>query len=128
MLGNAPIAPTIPVTDINRAKDFYTSKLGLTVKEENSAGVTLSAGDNTAVYLYQRGPSKADHTLAAFRVTDIEAAVEELKGKGVTFEQYDFPGLKTDEKGIATLESEGEKAAWFKDPDGNILGIGQSLK
>jgi catechol 2,3-dioxygenase-like lactoylglutathione lyase family enzyme len=127
MLGNLPVAPTIPVTDMKRAREFYEGVLGLTVKKENKMGLLLEAGEGTMLYLYQRGPSTADHTLAAFTVPDIEKTVDELTEKGVTFEQYDLPGLKTNEKGIAISEGEGEKGAWFKDPDGNILAVGEEL-
>ena len=127
MLGNFKVAPTIPVTDLQRSKDFYVNKLGLTLIKEEKAGVTFNAGEGTSLFIYKRGPSKADHTLAAFTVDDVEKAVDGLTAKGVVFEQYDFPGLKTNEKGIAVMEDEGEKAAWFKDPDGNIIVIGESL-
>lgn len=127
MLGNFPIAPTIPVTDLARAKEFYQNKLGLTLVKEILSGITFKAGDGTELYLYKRGPSKADHTLAAFTVDDVEKVVDELTANGVVFEQYDFPGLKTNEKGIAVIEGEGEKSAWLKDPDGNILGIGEKM-
>lgn len=126
MLGNAPVSPTIPVTDLQRAKKFYQETLGLTLVKEAAGGITFQTG-NTELYIYKRGPSKADHTLASFRVGNVETAVDELSKKGIVFEQYDFPGLKTNEKGIATLEGEGEKAAWFKDPDGNILAVGEEM-
>ncbi len=128
MLGNVPVAPTIPVTDLQRSKQFYQDKLGLTVEKETSGGITFKAGENSYLYLYKRGPSKADHTLAAFTVDNVEKVVDELSAKGIAFEHYDFPGLKTNEKGIAEMSDEGEKAAWFKDPDGNILGVGEKLK
>lgn len=127
MLGQYPIAATIPVTDLKRAIDFYVNKLGLKKIDEEKAGVTLEAGEGTKLYLYQRGPSKADHTLAAFSVTNLESVVKELTAQGIVFEKYDFPGLKTDEAGIARMEGEGEKGAWFKDPDGNIIGIGERI-
>jgi catechol 2,3-dioxygenase-like lactoylglutathione lyase family enzyme len=127
MLTDAPISPTIPVTDIQRAKDFYHVKLGFAIISEKPAGVGFKAGENTKFYIYKRGPSKADHTLASFTVRDVEIAVDELTAKGIVFEQYDFPGLKTNEKGIAEMPQEGEKGAWFKDPDGNILAVGQEL-
>lgn len=127
MLGNARVAPTLPSTDLERSKKFYTEKLGLTITREYPGGVTFSAGSGSELYLYKRGPSKADHTLAGFQVENVEAVVDELTAKGVVFEQYDFPGLKTNEKGIAILEAEGEEGAWFKDPDGNILAIGKQL-
>lgn len=126
MLGNASIIPTIPVTDINKAKEFYTNKLGLTVKKESPMGVQLKAENGTQLYIYQRGPSKADHTLAAFEVADLDAKVDEMTANGIQFEQIDIPGIKTDEKGIAVSEGEQERGAWFKDPDSNILAITQS--
>lgn len=128
MLSSFPVAPTIPVTDLARAKEFYEGKLGLTVDKENADGISFKAGNGTSLYIYKRGPSKADHTLASFQVDDAEAMVDELTAKGIVFEQYDFPGLKTNEKGIAEMSGEGEKGAWFKDPDGNILAIGEELK
>jgi catechol 2,3-dioxygenase-like lactoylglutathione lyase family enzyme len=128
MLGTAKVVPTIPVTDLNKAKEFYTNTLGLSVAKESPMGIQFQAGEGTQLYIYQRGPSKADHTLAAFEVDDLEGTVDALKAKGITFEQYDFPGLKTNEKGIADSEGEGERAAWFKDPDGNILAVSQPLK
>lgn len=127
MITDAPIAPTIPVTDLQKAKDFYQGKLGFMIIKEKPAGITFKAGNNSTFHLYKRSPSKADHTLAAFLVKDVEATVNELTQKGIVFEQYDFPGLKTNEKGIAILEEEGEKGAWFKDPDGNILAVGQDI-
>jgi catechol 2,3-dioxygenase-like lactoylglutathione lyase family enzyme len=123
MLSDSPVMPTIPVTDINRAIDFYANKLGLKrssmAVEKDSA--LFDAGKGTMLYLYQRPPSKAEHTLASFQVENLEKIMEELLGRGVMFEHYDMPGLKTDEKGVVV--SEGMKACWFKDPDGNILGI-----
>jgi catechol 2,3-dioxygenase-like lactoylglutathione lyase family enzyme len=127
MLSDFPVAPTIPVTDLQRAKTFYTEVLGLTVDKENPGGISFNAGGNSKLYIYKRGPSKADHTLASFVVKDVEAEVDALIKKGVVFEQYDFPGLKTDKKGIAVLADEGEKGAWLKDPDGNILAIGEEI-
>jgi catechol 2,3-dioxygenase-like lactoylglutathione lyase family enzyme len=127
MLANTPVSTTMPSTDLKRTREFYVGKLGLSVAEESAGGILFKAGENTHIYLYKRGPSKADHTLASFRVPDLEAAIDELTKKGIVFEQYDFPGLKTDEKGIAVSEEEGVKGAWFKDPDGNILALDQKI-
>ena len=127
MLVDYPVAPTIPVTDLKRASEFYEKTLGLPIIREEKMGIAFQAGKNTALYIYQRGPSTADHTLAAFMVDDLEAMVDEMAKKGVTFEQYDLPGLKTNVKGIAVPEGEGEKGAWFKDPDGNILAISEAV-
>lgn len=121
MLDNAPVAPTLPVVDLDRAKKFYTEKLGLKVTAEDpSPGAMLQAGKGTAIYLYQRAATKADHTVAGFMVDDVKAAVEELKAKGIKFEDYDLPGIKTVD-GIATMGP--YTAAWFKDTEGNILNI-----
>lgn len=126
MLTNSTVTTTLVATNLDRSKDFYGNKLGL--KEDSSMndenGVLYQAGNGTSLYLYKRpNPPVADHTLASFRVEDIEKTIEELSQKGVTFEYYDMPGLKTDEKGVATLGP--IKSAWFKDPDGNILSVMQ---
>ena len=121
MLTNAPVHPTLPVVELNRAKKFYEEKLGLkVVREDPSPGAILQAGDDTFLYIFQREATKADHTAASFTVEDVEAAVKELKAKGVVFEDIDTPGFKTVD-GIATM---GElKGAWFKDTEGNILAV-----
>jgi len=123
MLGSAYVRADLPVVDLERARRFYAEKLGLKVlTEDPSPGIVLGAGNGTAIYPYQRGATKADHTAAEFIVVDVEAEVKELKGKGVRFEEYDMPemGIKTVD-GIATMN--GIKAAWFKDTEGNILAI-----
>jgi predicted enzyme related to lactoylglutathione lyase len=125
MLSNAMIYPTLPATDINRAKKFYQEKIGLkVVAEDSSPGVMLQAGQNSMLYIYQRPPSHCEHTLAFFNVDNIESEVMSLKNKGVKFEEYDIPSMKIKTvNGIATAE--GMKSAWFKDSEGNILGIGE---
>jgi len=127
MLKQSRITATIPVTDIVRARDFYEKKLGLAViKEPTEGGIVIQAGGDTSFYVYQREKSKADHTLAAFEVNDIEATVSWLNEQGVMMEQYDMDGgIKTNQNGIATVGR--TKSAWFKDPDGNILGIVQRV-
>lgn len=123
MLTNSKVLANIPSTDLKRTRDFYEGKLGLKVVEEQEGMLVLEAGEKTYLFSYQRGPSKAAHTLATFMVDDIEKEIDELTQKGVVFEQYDLPGIKTNEKGIA--DAGGQKAAWFKDPDENILGLAQ---
>ena len=114
------VSPTLPVSDLKRSEKFYQEKLGLKViREDPSPGATLKAGD-CELYIYQRAPTKADHTVAAFRVKDVESSVKELRGKGIKFEEYDMPNLKTRD-GIFSMD--GYKAAWFKDPDENIVAI-----
>ena len=129
MLTNSPIRPTIPVVDLDREKRFYETSLGLRpvpANNDNTSGIAIfECGNGTLMELYQRGPSKADHTVATFEVSDIEGEVNMLRGKGVNFEDYDMPEIKT-QNGIATQGS--VKAAWFKDSEGNILCIHQVIR
>jgi hypothetical protein len=84
--------------------------------------VAFAAGGGTEVFVYKSaGAGTSQATYASFEIEDVEAEVEELRGKGVQFEEYDMPGLKT-VNGIATMAN--EKAAWFKDSEGNILAVG----
>ena len=132
MLTNAKATATLPVVNIQRARKFYEEKLGLKPVLVNSAGtewpdVTYKCGGDTTLYLYQRAATKADHTVASFELKDVEKEVKELKAKGVVFEEYDMPGLKT-VNSIATwnLKDKGVyKAAWFKDTEGNILALNE---
>lgn len=122
MLTNSPIRPTIPMVDLNRAKRFYETILVLKPVPDNNDDTTSSiaifeCGNNTLIELYQRRPSKADHTVATFEVSNIEES-QYIKRKGVNFEEYDMPEIKT-QNGIARQGS--VKAAWFKDSEGNIL-------
>jgi catechol 2,3-dioxygenase-like lactoylglutathione lyase family enzyme len=114
----------LPVTDIPRAREFYEKKLGLTPKRAVENGEVIYETDGSTVAIYPRPePPKSDHTELSFEVRDIEAEMEDLRRRGVKFEEYDMPGLKT-ENGLCHLGT--EKAAWLKDPDGNILCIHQS--
>ena len=129
MLANSPISPTIPVVDLDRAKRFYETTLGLKPVPANSddtSGIaTFECGKGARLDLYQRGPSIADHTVATFEVSDTEEEVNALRGKGVVFEEYDMPEIKT-QNAIATQGS--VKAAWFKDSEENILCIHQIIR
>lgn len=122
MFAYRKIYPTIPVHDIQRAKQFYHDKLGLTPTRDMGDSV-IYEHDGGSFFIYQTGyAGTAQHTLASFEVADLRAEVGNLRAKGVVFEEYDFPGLKTVD-GIADLGS--EFAAWFKDSEGNILAISQ---
>ena len=125
MLTNKPIIPILPVVDLDRARKFYESKLGLRPSTEqfSDTGVVYDAGAGTKLEIDRRDePTKAQHTALTFEVDDIEREVVELEGRGVQFEDYDLPGLQTAHH-IARME--GVRAAWFKDPDGNILCLHQ---
>jgi predicted enzyme related to lactoylglutathione lyase len=125
MLKNAPIVPYIPARDVARARAFYEEKVGLVPRGEIAGGVIYECGGGSRVFLYptpNAGTSKASQ--AYWQVANVEAEVAELKAGGVVFEEYNMPGLKT-VNGIATAG--GTKAAWFKDSEGNILAIVQTL-
>src|SRR4051812_49048925 len=124
MLQKSPMYAYIPVADLARARQFYERKIGLTAAREVAGGVTYELGNGTACFMYptpNAGTSKASQ--AFWVVDDVEREVAELKARGVTFEEYDMPGLKT-KKGIAV--GGGAKTAWFKDTEGNIMAIVQS--
>ena len=126
MLTSAPVAASIAVTDIDRARRFYGETLGLnTAGDDSGNAVIYEAGAGTKVLVYRRPnhqPSAA--TVAAFQVADAAKAVADLSARGVHFEDYDIPGVKTDENHIAEMPS-GNKVAWFTDPDGNIIAVGE---
>jgi catechol 2,3-dioxygenase-like lactoylglutathione lyase family enzyme len=123
MLGDKRVATTIPVRDPAQARSFYEGALGLKLSREFADGsIEYECGGGTSVVTYPTAENagRSPATLASFEVEDAEATVRELHDKGVTFEEYDMPGLKTVD-GIAELA--GSKGAWFKDPDGNILAV-----
>lgn len=122
MLGASMVVATIPVTDLDRAKQFYGEVLGLTLLWENPASVRYGCGDGTQLSVFRRGPSTADHTLAHFEVSDIEAVVAALDKHGVTFMDYDEGPMQTTGH-IAQFGP--ARGAWFQDPDGNTLGLRQ---
>jgi len=125
MLKNSRIVPYIPVADVARARKFYEDKIGLTPRETYAGGVIYECGNGSWVFMYPSpgaGTSKA--STAFWAVDDVAAEVAALKSRGVKFEEYDMPGIKTVD-GVAT--GGGAKTAWFKDSEGNILAISQRL-
>src|SRR6059036_3493151 len=125
MLKNARIVPYIPVANVARARQFYEGKIGLKAKEEYAGGVIYECGEGSWVFMYPSAGAGTSRASTAFwAVDDVAAEVAELKAKGVVFEEYDMPGIKT-VNSIAT--GGGAKTAWFKDTEGNILAISQRL-
>ena len=125
MDGFMKVLATLPVVDIKRAKKFYSETLGCRIgMEDPGPGAMLECGRGE-LYLYQRTPSKADHTVASIGVEDIETEVSDLRRKSVKFEEYDIPGIKT-VNGIAVMGD--MKGAWFKDNEGNILSLVEPTK
>jgi catechol 2,3-dioxygenase-like lactoylglutathione lyase family enzyme len=122
MLGTSMVVATIPVTDLDRARRFYGETLGLAFLWDNPASVRFGCGGGTELSIFRRGPSTADHTLAHFEVSDIEAVIATLEERGVTFIDYAEGPLQTTGH-IAQLGP--ARAAWCHDPDGNTLGLRQ---
>jgi catechol 2,3-dioxygenase-like lactoylglutathione lyase family enzyme len=125
VLGSNRISAVLCSTDLDRSREFYERKIGLTLSPETIPNHLLFAGaDGTTVLVYGRpGANQADHTQVRFWSTDVESDVAELAARGVVFEEYDFPTLKTVDH-VATTAGIG-KSAWFKDPDGNTLALFQ---
>jgi predicted enzyme related to lactoylglutathione lyase len=123
MLCEFPTYPTIPASDLTRARHFYEETLGFDAEEVSAAGVMYRSRSST-LFVYPSsfaGTNKA--TAAGFQVVDLPATVKELKGRGVRFEEYDLPNVKTVGGIMKTPDGD---AAWFKDTEGNIIGLFQS--
>jgi catechol 2,3-dioxygenase-like lactoylglutathione lyase family enzyme len=125
MLDKARITAIVPVSDVEAAIEFYEARLGLRLDERrddlptNREAELSGAGGNLLLY-ESVGAGKSRHTVAAFRVDDLDAVVAGLRNRGVIFEEYDLPDLKT----VGGIASVGDvRGAWCKDPDGNILAI-----
>lgn len=122
MLSQCRVGPTLPAQDIERAKAWYKEKLDLAPVREAPSGVDYECGGGTGFTVFvSTGASRGDFTQMGFEVADVDAMAKDLSERGVEFQQYDFPGLKTDENGIADFE--GDRAAWFMDSEGNLLSI-----
>lgn len=125
MLQKSPIYAYIPVKDLARARNFYEEKLGFTATRVQQGGVHYDCGGGTAFFMYPSESAGTNRASQAFwTVKDVRAEVAELRAKGVVFEEYDNPNFKTVD-GIAT--GGGAMSAWFKDTEGNILAIAQTI-
>jgi catechol 2,3-dioxygenase-like lactoylglutathione lyase family enzyme len=126
MLADSQVTCMLPVKDLARARQFYEERLRLTPLGAKPDGkfVYRCGGTELALFPKPEG-TKAEHTALSFRVADIGAAIKDLKSRGVTFDDYDLPGFKTVEH-VCVLGS--EKAAWFRDPEGNILCLHEDLR
>ncbi|MFZ0625371.1 MAG: VOC family protein [Acidimicrobiia bacterium] len=125
MVGNNRISAVLVSTDLERSRDFYETKVGLTLSPETIDNHLLfECGGGTTLLIYGRGSgNKADHTQVRFWSTDIERDVRELVGRGVEFEEYDTETFRTIDH---TVTSAGVgRAGWFKDPDGNTIALFQ---
>lgn len=127
MLTSRPITPVLPVNDLERAKRFYTNTLGLRLEEAAPMprSALLATGNAELELLESPERVKSDHTALSFEVDDLEREIQDLESRGVRFEDYDMPGLKTEDH-IARMN--GSRAAWFKDSEGNVLCLHQRSK
>ena len=126
---------TIRVSDFGKAKEFYGGVLGLAPLRSMAGGMkplpadypgyaAYDCSNGTGLLIYEGGPTHAESTLCAFSVGDLAEVMTDLRGKGITFEEYDYPGFKT-VNGVLTDQY--SKSAWFKDPDGNYLCVTEIL-
>jgi catechol 2,3-dioxygenase-like lactoylglutathione lyase family enzyme len=126
MLAHAPVGAAVPAQDFERARAFYAETLGLPVAIESEGNVIFECGGATRIVVFASpyaGTNQA--TAAGWEVDDIQAVMSELRAKGVVFEEYDLPGIKTVD-GVASFGPRGEnKVAYFKDTEGNILSLAQ---
>jgi catechol 2,3-dioxygenase-like lactoylglutathione lyase family enzyme len=124
-LDASQVTVMLPVRDLGRAREFYERALNLPAGEERLDGKVVYHCGGTEIALFPKPEgTKAEHTAVSFRVDDIRAAISELEGRGVVFADFDLPGFKTVEH-VCVLGS--EKAAWFNDPEGNVLCLHEDI-
>jgi predicted enzyme related to lactoylglutathione lyase len=123
MLKIKRVGAAIPAQDIKRARQFYEQKLGLKPSDEQADGSVMYMFGETGFLVFpSMGKASGDHTQMAIDVDDVEESARELKRMGVKLEEYDLPNFKSHD-GIVGLP-DGTKGAWFKDTEGNLIGIG----
>jgi catechol 2,3-dioxygenase-like lactoylglutathione lyase family enzyme len=133
MLENSQVSTRLPAQDLDRARRFYSEKLGLDPAEERPGGLLYRCRTGTFALFQSAGSASGTHTQMGWEVEDIETTVAALKARGVVFEEYDLAGLRTvnsiaEISGNYPSKGVGEKGAWFRDSEGNLLGIGQPLR
>ncbi|GAA3202869.1 MULTISPECIES: VOC family protein [Streptomyces] len=133
VLAGARVATRLPAQDLDRARRFYAERLGLEPVDERPGGLLYRCAGADFVVFRSTGTSPGTFTQMAFEVDDIERVVAELKRRGVVFEDVDVPGFRTRD-GIAEVEgnypskgARGERGAWFRDSEGNLLGVGEPV-
>jgi catechol 2,3-dioxygenase-like lactoylglutathione lyase family enzyme len=133
MLAYAHVSTRLPAKDLDRARRFYSEKLGLQPIEERPGGLRYQCGCCSFAVFESAGSASGTHTQMAWEVDDIETTVAALRARGVVFEDYDMPGLKTingvaDIRGNYPSKGVGERGAWFRDSAGNLLSLGQPVR
>ncbi|MDX3136467.1 VOC family protein, partial [Streptomyces europaeiscabiei] len=129
ILARGRVATRLPAQDLDRARRFYAEKLGLEPADERPGGLLYRCGDTEFALFTSTGASPGTFTQMGWQVDDVEAVVAELRQRGVVFEEVDVPGIRT-KRGIAEIEgnypskgARGERGAWFRDSEGNLLGV-----
>lgn len=123
MLSNSQPNATIPVQDIDTARSFYRDTLGLDLVEERSSELRFRCARETTFGVFvSQGRASGTHTQMVFMCDDVDAEVADLRARGIVFEELDMPGVEGRD---GVYELEGERGAWFRDPDGNLLAVAQ---
>ncbi|MFD8524269.1 VOC family protein [Streptomyces capillispiralis] len=133
VLAGARVATRLPAQDLDRARRFYAERLGLEPVDERPGGLLYRCAGADFALFRSTGTSPGTFTQMAFEVDDLERVVSELKRRGVVFEEVDVPGFRTRD-GIAEIDgnypskgARGERGAWFRDSEGNLLGVGEPV-
>jgi catechol 2,3-dioxygenase-like lactoylglutathione lyase family enzyme len=125
MLEHARVATRIPVRDLATARAWYADKLELEPVEERPGGLRYTCASGEFALFESGGKASGTHTQMAFEVEDFDAAVAELEARGVSFDEF---GIEEVPGNYPSKRAKGEKAAWFRDPDGNLFGLGAPLR
>jgi catechol 2,3-dioxygenase-like lactoylglutathione lyase family enzyme len=127
MLKGAPLVGFIATADMDRARAFYEGVLGLEIQGYDGFALTVDVAGNMVCIAQPPQVVVAPYTVLGFEVTDISEKVRGLTAKGVAFERYGFFGEAQDADGVWTAPG-GDKVAWFKDPDGNLLSLSEHVR
>lgn len=131
-LRDARAETRLPAQDLDRARRWYAAKLGLHPDEEREGGLTYRLAGGAFALFTSTGASRGEFTQLALDVDDVDAEVAQLRARGVVFEEYDLPGFPMTD-GIVEIDGNypskgrGERGAWFRDSEGNMIGLGQSI-
>ncbi|NUS17762.1 MAG: VOC family protein [Streptomyces sp.] len=133
ILARGRVATRLPAQDLERARCFYSEVLGLEPVDERPGGLLYRCGGTEFALFRSAGAAPGTFTQMGWEVDDLDGVVARLRQRGVTFEEVDVPGLRTKD-GIADIDgnypskgARGERAAWFRDSEGNLLGVGQPV-
>ncbi|MFJ2513748.1 VOC family protein [Streptomyces griseoviridis] len=135
LLARGRVTTRLPAQDLDRARRFYAEILGLDPVDERPGGLLYRCGVTDFVVFASTGASPGTFTQMAWEVEDLDTVVSELRSRGVEFESVDAPAIRTDDHGIAEIEgnyatkgAHGERGAWFRDSEGNLIGIGEPVR